>query len=179
MNPLALMSPTSLLGVGLVVASVVAGLQTVRLANERTAHQTTKTQHTQMLTTQHEAARLAVEAARTEEQRRTQAVQEEVEHARTRATVLAADLAAARSAGQRLRDALAAYRAPASPQPSGAPATGGSPPADPTADLRALVQRRLDEAADDLAGFADAAHLAGATCQWSWGTLTAPASTTP
>lgn len=149
--------------------SVLAGVQTVRLKD-------VETEYAEARAVWANATTQAVQAARTEEQRRTQAVQKEVHHARTKATALAGDLAAARDAGQRLRDALAALNASAS---CGAPATSGSPATDPTADLRALVQRRLDEATDGVAGFADQSHLAGTTCQRSWGTLTAPEATTP
>lgn len=110
----------------------------------------------------------AVQAARAEEQRRTQAVQEiahETDAALARAR---ADHAAAVGAGQRLRQQLAAAHAAAC---RAAPAGAGLPAA-AAGDLLADVQRRLDEAADAIAQHADAASAAGAACQRSYEALT-------
>lgn len=69
---------------------------------------------------------------------------------------------AAADVGERLRSALAALRSRAA-CPAAAP--GGSPPTDPTERMLADVQRRLDEAQDRVARFADEAHIAGLACE--------------
>ncbi|MFC7460741.1 DUF2514 family protein [Hydrogenophaga defluvii] len=142
----------------------LAGWQTMRLADERTAHQTTVAQLERERGDWQRESRVAVEAARSEEHRRTAVVEKEVTHARKKAQDLGTDLAAARAVGERLRIALAAAtrtNAPSNPSDT----AGRSPTADPAADLLADVRRRLDEATDGTVGFADAAHLAGQTCE--------------
>lgn len=82
------------------------------------------------------------------------------------------DLAAARDAGQRLRQQLAvlAARSCASAGTVGDPsAAAASPATQSAADLLADLQRRLDEASDDVAGFADRASAAGAACERAYG----------
>lgn len=163
----------------ILIAAVLAlaallGLQTLRLADERTAHQTTVAQLERERGDWQRESRKAVEAARTEEHRRTAVVEKEVTHARKKAQDLGTDLAAARAVGERLRLALAAAtrtNAPGNPSDT----AGRSPSADPTADLLADVRRRLDEATDGTIGFADAAHLAGQTCEHIFEGMTPPA----
>lgn len=144
--------------------AALAGWQTLQLSEERTAHQTTVAQLERERGDWQRESRVAVEAARAEEHRRTAVVEKEVTHARKKAQDLGTDLAAARAVGERLRLALAAAtrtNAPGNPSDT----AGRSPAADPTADLLADVRRRLDEATDGTVGFADAAHLAGQTCE--------------
>lgn len=154
--------------------AALAGLQTLRLADERTAHQTTVAQLERERGDWQRESRLAVEATRTEEHRRTAVAQKESQDARKKAQTMGTDLVAARAAGERLRVALAAAtaRANATGQPA-ASAVGGAP-ADPAADLLADVRRRLDEATDGTIGFADAAHLAGSTCERIFDGMTPP-----
>ena len=75
------------------------------------------------------------------------------------------DAAVARAAGERLRLALSISRAAACAPRDDTPAAPGSPPADTSERLYADVQRRLDEAQETIAGFADAAHRAGRACE--------------
>lgn len=153
-----------------------AGWQTVRLADERVDHQKTVAQLERERGDWQRESRVAVEAARTEEHRRTAVAEKESNHARNKSKTLADDLASARAAGERLRVALAAAQAARGNSPGKPAATAdGSPPADPAGDLLANVQRRLDEAADGIAGFADKAHLAGLTCERIYDQMTPPA----
>lgn len=153
------------------IAAVLAlaallGLQTLRLADERTAHQTTVAQLERERVDWQRESRVAVDAARAEEHRRIAVVEKEVTHARKKAHDLGTDLAAARAVGERLRLALAEATAAPRNAPGDPSSTAGrSPTADPAADLLANVRRRLDEATDGTVGFADAAHLAGQTCE--------------
>lgn len=106
----------------------------------------------------------ATEAARAEEQHRAaqaQKVADETHQALARAR---ADADAAADAGRRLRQQLASYaRCRAAPGDPGVASPGN--PAASTVDLLADVQRRLDEAADSIARFADEAHASGMACQ--------------
>ena len=159
------MTTRILIAVVLALAAL-AGWQTLRLADERTAHQTTVAQLERERGDWQRESRKAIEVALAEGNRRTAVAQKESTHARKKAQDLASDLAAARAAGERLRVALAAATA-ARRDTAGQPAAPavGSAPADAAADLLADVRRRLDEATDGVAGFADAAHLAGQTCE--------------
>lgn len=80
--------------IGLVLAAV--GVQTVRLANERTAHQTTKTAFADERTEAANAATEAIAKAKTEGDRRVTAIAEVVNEQARRAAV--AETAAAKSA---------------------------------------------------------------------------------
>jgi hypothetical protein len=105
----------------------------------------------------------AVNEVRVEEARRIKTLEGVVNDTRTQLATTRAAHAGAVAAGQRLRDEIARL----SRRPAGdgaAPAAGGAP-ADPTGDLLADVRRRLDEAADATARFADEGRLAGQTCE--------------
>jgi len=112
----------------------------------------------------------ASEAARAEEQRRAAAQQEVQRDAQLQVDQARADAAAARAAGGRLRDQLAAFRRAAGSN-TAAPA-GGAAAGDPLGVL-ADVLERADERAGDLAAYADAARIAGAACERSYDALRA------
>lgn len=156
----------------LAVALGAAGLQTCRLVLEQSAHARTQRDHAQQLGAMERAAGEAVAAARTEEARRFAALWETLNETQAALDRAQSDAAAASDAGVSLRRRIAALtvgcRAPASdPTP-----TGGSPPADASADLLADVQRRLDEAADGIAQHADVARIAGQGCERAYDALT-------
>ena len=151
--------------------AALAGVQTLRLSWEQTAHAQTREDHTEIIAGLANAARIAVEAARTEEQRRVVALQGVVDEAERDLAVARADAAAATDAGTRLRQRVAELtaacrRAPGDPAP---PDTG--PTTDPTAALLADVQRRLDEASDTIARFADESRAAGLACERGYDAL--------
>ncbi len=107
----------------------------------------------------------ATKAARTEEQQRAaqaQKVANETHEALARAR---ADADAAAGAGLRLRQQLARITASCRTAPSDSATAAPGTPADPASDLLADVQRRLDEAQDRIARFADEAHASGLACQ--------------
>lgn len=79
-----------------------------------------------------------------------------------------ADAAAAGAAGSRLRDAYAA----ALKRCTNPPAAAGSAPAASADDVLAYVQRRIDEAAGELAKVADDRGTAGRACERAYETLT-------
>ncbi|HDR8930423.1 TPA: DUF2514 family protein [Burkholderia vietnamiensis] len=120
-----------------------------------------------------EAARAqteAVEAARTEEQRRTAAQQEIAENAAKERDQASADAAAAASAADGLRKQVAVLvehaRHPAT--------TAGSAPAGDPLDLLADVLGRADQRAGELAEYADRARIAGQQCERDYDALIAP-----
>lgn len=162
---------TRALAAALAAALLLAGWQTYRLANERTAHAETRSAHALQMQMMFEAARLAGEQARTEEQRRTAEVQKAADEAYQAMERARADAAAAADAGGRLRQHIATLTATCRRAPGNTATASAGAPTDTTADLLADVQRRLDEASEQLAGFADSAHTAGRTCQQSYDAL--------
>lgn len=85
---------------------------------------------------------------------------------------VAAAAASARDAGERLRAAEARLRAALGQRacPGAVPAAG-SAPADAALGVLADVQRRLDEAAERTARFADESRIAGLACERSYDAL--------
>ncbi|HIC7208530.1 DUF2514 family protein [Burkholderia stabilis] len=111
----------------------------------------------------------AVEATRTEEQRRTAAQSEIANDANQQRTAALADAFAARAAAgslqQRVDQLIAAARNPT--------ASAGSPAAGDALDLLADVLGRADQRAGDLAEYADRARIAGQQCERDYDALTA------
>jgi chromosome segregation ATPase len=159
------------LAIALAVALLAAGVQTWRLESERADHADTRAAHAKQIAALAETARQAEADARTEEQRRTAEVQKAANEADQSRRAAEADAAAARDAGERLRARLAAITAScrAARVDPGAADAGAS--ADATARVLADVQRRLDEAADGIARFADQSHGAGSACEKSYDAL--------
>ncbi|WP_253826984.1 DUF2514 family protein [Achromobacter ruhlandii] len=118
---------------------------------------------------QAQATITAVEAARTEERRRTAAVEKARDDAQKQAAVAAADAAGARTErdGMRAR-ANALARAAANRDTSLA---NGSPSGAAAVDLLAYMLGRAVDRAEALAGVADRARIAGLTCERAYGAL--------
>lgn len=97
--------------------------------------------------------------------------QEVIKNAQAKTKQAAAAVADASAAGDKLRDRIGQITSRcAAPTPSAG--TGpGSPPAAAADLVLADVQRRLDKAAEDLAGYADAARIAGQACEVSYDSL--------
>lgn len=115
-----------------------------------------------------ERAASAAEAA-AESLRRRRAHQEIIDAAHLKSAQLEASLAASADAGQRLRQRLAALDAQ---RCAGDPAAaGGGQAASAASDLRAELSRRLDQAADGVARFAERSSIAGSTCEQSYDAL--------
>ena len=159
---------TRALAAALAAALLLAGWQTYRLERERTAHAKAVAAHALQIGSLEAAAREAEAAARTEEQRRTAEVQKAADEAHQAMDRARADAAAAADAGNRLRQHIATLTTACRGGPGHATAASAGPPARATADLLADVQRRLDEATDGIAQFADSAHTAGRACQQSY-----------
>lgn len=89
-------------------------------------------------------------------------MQEVQRNAQEKLDAVAADVTAAGSAADRLRARVAEL----SRRPAACPAAGeAGEAASPAGDLRADVSRRLDQAADQLAEFAERAAVAGLACE--------------
>lgn len=153
-------------------ATVVAGVQSYRLQVERTAHEKTKTAHALQLAKQEADARKAVEDARTEEQRRTKAVQEIANDAESKLEVARADAGRARVAADGLRRQLAAFTAAHRGETRpGADIAGPGPAAGTAVDLLADLFSRADDAAEILAEALDRSREAGTACERIYDTV--------
>ena len=159
--------------VAVAAMAALLGVQTVRLSDEQRDHAETREQHAADLAQREHDAREAVQAAREEEQRRTAAVQEIADETQVQLDQARDDAVAARDAGERLRQRVAQLTAALGRGGAGNTATAGAgTSAEKTADLLNDVQRRLDEAADAIAGFADSSYAAGRACERSYQSLT-------
>jgi len=153
-----------LLAAALALALLALGVQTNRLADA-------KLDAAEQLATAEHAARTAIEAARTEEQRRTAEVQKAADEAHKSLARARADADAAADAGRRLRERIAAATAGCRAATGDPSAASSGEATDATSDLLADVQRRLDEAADGIARFADHAATAGRACERGYDAL--------
>lgn len=157
----------------LLAVGLLAGLQTCRLSEEKREHAETVAAWATDRADRERETRKAVQAARDEEKRRAAEVQKAADDvAQQNLAQARADADAAADAGERLRAQLAKLTSSCG-RPAGNPAAAGvGAPAQSSADLLADVQRRLDQAADGIARFADEAHTAGRACDAGWDALT-------
>ena len=156
---------------GMVATLLLAGLQTWRLDRERLAHAHTVAEHAALVAAANEAARAAEAQARIEEQRRITALQEVIHETENKLSRARADAARAADAGERLRQRFAELAGACGGGSSDSAAAGPGDAADAAGALLADVQRRIDEAAGELARFADAAHAAGLACERGYGAV--------
>lgn len=148
------------------------GVQTYRLAAERQAHSATRAAHAEQMAALERAAHEAEVAARSEEQRRARALQGVINDTEQKLAIARDDAVAAADAGQRLRTQLATVTASCSRGARHTASAKAGAPAVATHDLLSDVQRRLGEATDGIARYADQAHAAGAACERSYRALT-------
>lgn len=150
-----------------------ATVQTVRLHTERLAHAETKLAHAEQAAIKQAEARAAMLAAGVESHRRVIEIKEIAYAAQTQLDRARADADAARTAGERLRQRVAALtaagRCPATTDPT--TATTG-PAADATGAMLADVFGRMEEAGRAMAAHADASRAAGLACQQAYDALT-------
>ncbi len=165
---------TMALAGALVAALAGAGVQTVRLSDERADHAATKAQNSEVMRAAAMAHAKDIQAARDEDARREAAKQKEVEHAQEQRRAAVAAAARADRAADGLRDQLAAFVSAAkSGGPAAHPITaGGSPTAGAELELLADVLRGVESAGRAMAAEADAFHGAGRSCERSADALT-------
>lgn len=177
MIPLTWFRPWMIWASVVVALGVLLGLQTMRLSDEQRAHANTREQHATELAKKEREAREAVVSARAEEQRRTKAAQEIADEAQAQLDQARNDADVARTAGERLRQRVSALTTALGRGACKDPAAASAgPSAQAAVDLLANVQRRLDDAQDRIAGFADQAYAAGSACERAHDALTAPGS---
>lgn len=158
----------------LLALSVGVGVQSVRLSAEQRDHEATKAAHAEKMQTLERAARESEQAARAEEHRRMAALEGVIRETEQNLERARADAAAAADAGQRLRDRAAAIAAACRGPARHTAAAPPGPSASSPGDMLAFVQRRLDEAAGEIAGFADRAREAGRACEVSYDAVRPP-----
>lgn len=161
------------LAIALAAALAFAGLQTWRLSAEEADHDATKLAHAEQIAQLQRKAIEAQVSARAEEQRRAEALQGVIHETEQQLERARSDAGAAADAGQRLRAQLAAITASCRGAAGHSGVAGAGAPAVSTADLLADVQRRLAEAEDATARYADEARAAGQACERSYRALTA------
>lgn len=157
--------------IALMLALVGASVQSYRLALEQRDHAETVASHERDLATLAKSAQIAAEDNLLLFQSRTEALQKEANNAKAKLLKAKADHAAAVSTGNKLRSRIAALTANTCTVAK-SPATDDRGKTTQAAlDLLDDVQRRLDEATDGIAEFADAAHIAGTACERSYDSL--------
>jgi chromosome segregation ATPase len=162
---------TKALAIFALLAASAIGVQSWRLNAEQAAHEQTRASYAAYREEMARRSAAAAQAQQMETDRRLRELQEVIDEAKKREAAARGDAAAAADTGRRLRQQLAALTAScraASADTNTAPA---GPSAESTERLLADVQRRLGEATERIAGFADAAHGAGLTCERAYDAL--------
>ncbi|MDP3228535.1 MAG: DUF2514 family protein [Acidovorax sp.] len=166
-------SLTTWLAAGAITAAVaVAGVQTVRLAGEKTEFAEARASWAD---TRAEASRIKAKAEsveREEESRRQLEKDNAILEAKTQLARVAADLVRANRAATGLRDAAAAAAERARQAGGSATAGIGGAPTQDAAGVLANVLASIDARAGILAKIADERGIAGATCERSYDSLT-------
>lgn len=101
-------------------------------------------------------------------------LQREADYAKKQRDKAIADAATNIAIGNKLRAKLAASRDSYCTKTEDTTADSGSEAAGAAIDLFDYVQRRLDDAADGIAGYADQAAIAGRACERSYGEIEQP-----
>lgn len=132
-----------------------------------------ESQHAQVLEQLASATTASVQAARTEEARRTAAVEEQRDIAQNKLDGLALDVAAGRATADRLRIELDALR-----RRGGAcnpAAADGSPSQQSVDPIGVLIDvlTRMESDGREVAEYADRLRIAGAACEGAWDRLRA------
>lgn len=151
MNPIALTSAAKWIGAGLIVLAILGLAAWI-------GHDLEAAGQAKAKAAQAEQAARDMAQARAREQALQTSKEESDREASTFNARAAADRGAAAGAADRLQQRFAAINGACVPPGAGAVAPGD--PASSAADLRADVQRRLDEAAGQLAAYADAVRSA-------------------
>jgi hypothetical protein len=158
---------------GIALASSIAfgGVQTVRLANARTALATEKRDRADDLAKLQAAAREQADRFRATEHDWQELQRENELMARKARDLASLDAAAAGAAGGRLHDRAAALAAACRGPARGAAAVAAGPAASAPGDLLADVLGRLDAAGRLVAAYADTAAINGEQCAADYQTL--------
>lgn len=165
------MIPTSKLTYGLIISLLVAltgvGVQTVRLANEKQSHAETIAANEKEWTLQYKTAADAAKDSLAIYSKQTEALQEEADNAKKQRDKASADAIANAHTGKLLREKLALARGCTAP-PQDTTTPNRSETTGQAGDMFEYVLRRVDEATDTIAEYADAAGIAGTACERSY-----------
>lgn len=159
----------------LAAALVLVGVERTQVLKARADTTAAQRDYAAYRATQAEAGRLAERAARAQESTWRTAFEKEARDGQARINLARADADRAGAALDGLRRQLSAVLAAERGAPSGAQPTAAGPAAGTALDLLADMLSGGGAALVELAGFADAAHSAGLTCQRSAGALTSAA----
>lgn len=167
------MTPLRYAAAGLLALLLAFGLlQSARLQRAETAIQAERAGRAEDKAAAAMAAASAVTAARAEEQRRSAAIQEVADAAKTDAARARADARAADGRHDRLRDYAAALAAGCGAAAGDPAAAAGSAPAAGAGLVLADLFERADDRAGQLARYADQARIAGQACERAYDALT-------
>lgn len=170
--------PWRLLGMLAIVA--VAGVQTVRLERERTAHAETRAEQARTHADWQREARVATDAARKEERRVAAEYQEIANETQAKLDGVQADAVRARHERDGLRAQLAALKSSGSRGAPGNPfAAPECAPVTAAVGLLADVLASADDVAAELAEALDRSHTAGLACERAHDTLTKAGKLSP
>lgn len=145
--------------------ALALGAQTMRLRNAQTAY-------AEHLADDAIAQAAAANAARAKEQADQAAYDQEAQHARNERKELEAAFAGLATTADGLRDELAEYKRRARAAAAGAAQRSTSKPSADPLDLLSDLFARADGRAGEMARYADALRLAGASCERSADALT-------
>lgn len=155
--------------IALLIALAGAGWQTVRLAKEKQSHAETVAANEKEWALQYKTSADAAKEGLAIYAKQTEALQEESDNAKKQRDKASADAVANAHTGDRLRRELAKERARScaakaenTTTPNRSETTGQA------GDMFEYVLRRVDEATDTIAEYADAAGIAGTACERSY-----------
>lgn len=147
---------------------VLLGLQTIRLASEKQAHAETIAKNEQEWSTLYKNASKASQDALDQYVKQTESLQKEADNAKMQRDKANSDAVASASVGERLRKQLSETRSRVCSSPENPTTTSGSQTTTKAGDMLDYVQRRIDEATDTVARYADQAGIAGSACEKSY-----------
>lgn len=164
----AVIAPPPLTWIAIIAATAsfaVAGIQTVRLADEQSDHAKTKAEHAQQVATAAKATTDAVEVKREIERIQRSATTKEIDRAHNLASAARTDASHADAVGRRMLDQLATLAASTSKAgPDTDAAAGSSSTSGPGLVLTDLLGR-LEPRGRELAAFLDQARISGLACE--------------
>lgn len=143
---------------------VLLGIQTIRLANEKQAHAETIAQNEKEWSIQYKTSSDAAIDSLNRYNVQNNAIQKVANDAKSESEKAKSDLDASRAVGQRLRDRIKELSA-SSCETENTITASGSETTTKTANMLNDMQRRLDEATDTIAKYADEAGIAGEACE--------------
>jgi predicted nucleic acid-binding Zn-ribbon protein len=160
--------------IALALALVGASVQSYRLALEQKDHAKTVAKNEKEWAKLYASSATAAQELLARYQSQTESLQKEADNAKRQRDKAQADAVANADTGRRLRAELSAARARSCTTSKDPAAVDRSQAAGPAINLFDYVQRRLDEATDTVAEFADRSRIAGTACERSYDAVASP-----